>query len=561
MNKLSFREKGLLLILLVILFGWLFCAFLYSVISTEYKDLWSVDQQVLFLEMTIIVLTALSTSAALLLFKKLRRDGTAYLVNSLILFFISFGFYYLKHNTLSFLGNIEYYFSFTHLFSWESLSIILPAVLIFGLLIFVFKKIHKLRVLKTFLFFVISIIISLVIFIFFSMIFSPFFWRVTPPAPYNDMFSTIKEDPLNPGTTCNYFSFLEYELPGETVKNVYKRAEKIGYVFSASLDGVESETLEEYNKDINPVFVIKEGDFDNFEFKTQSVKNGIVYSNYYDKVVIEKKVDDMILQIKLKDVYVGPSFSLDREAVEKSNSSNQIFNIKKNSEDPALGDPNSSVQITLFLDFDLPDKLYGDYHRENYLKNINQLRDEYVSKGKAYLIVKHQLSSENDSTFASQAAQCAQRQGKFWEMHDIIFASRENQASLNIDSFLKWAEELKLNIDQYKSCLLSNETEPFIKASFQEAKNNNLYGGPFFLINGKLVRSDNYVVMQYLINQELGIETNYIKTKFSLGALNVCSGNNSYINSSLKALFIELGLDPAMIDKIPLEKDYIMEDF
>ena len=186
MKKLSSREKKFIIILMIILFGWLFRAFLYSVTSAEYKDLWSVDQQVLFLEITIIVLTALSTSAVLLLFKKLRRDVAAYWINSLILFFIFFGFHYLKYNKPIFWGNIKYDFSFTYLFSWESLSIILPVVLIFGLLIFVFKKIHKLRILKTLLFFIIAIIISLVIFIFFSMIFYPFFRRVIPPAPYDN---------------------------------------------------------------------------------------------------------------------------------------------------------------------------------------------------------------------------------------------------------------------------------------------------------------------------------------------------------------------------------------
>jgi len=376
----------------------------------------------------------------------------------------------------------------------------------------------------------------------------------------NEDYTSFKIESPFPSKTysCDFFSFLDYELPDVTVKDVYNRAEKLGYVTSANLNRVETKTLEEVNKNAHSQMQIKEGDIEEHSHMTIVAKNGIVYFNYRDNIIIEKKIGYITLQMRLRDKYTGPTSERSRKVIDDSYTIQPVNIIKKNN-DPALGDPNSPVIITIFVNFDLPYKQTGDYQRENYLDKINKLRSEYISKGKIYLIFKHfPLPGQENSMVASEAAQCAYKQGKFWEMHDIIFANQNNQSNLSYDSFLEWANYLKLDINEYKQCLNSGQTRDFIKKSCDESTlNYHISGTPSFFVNGKNLRNpDNYITLQYIINQELGVEKNYIKTMFDLGVLNACNGG--YFTNLLKRLFIDLELNPNIVEGITLERNSML---
>jgi len=359
------------------------------------------------------------------------------------------------------------------------------------------------------------------------------------------------------GETCEFFSFLQYEISGATVKDIYSKAEKLGYITSANLDKVETKTLENFNKNAHPQMRIKEGDIDESVAMTLIVKDGMVYFNYRDKITIQKKVNDIILQMRVEDKYVGPTINLDKKIIVEAFNKEPI-NIIKKVNDPTLGNLNSPVTITVFVNFDLPSKEYGDYQREDYLEKINKLRDEYISEGKVYLVLKHfSLPGQENAINVAEAAQCAHMQGKFWEMHDIIFASQFNQSALNYDSFIEWANDLELNINKYKECLVSGQTRDFIKESYNEATSvYQISGVPNFFVNGRNIKNQNYPALQYVIDQELGVEKDYIKTMFDLGVLNACKGGN--FTPLLKQLFVDLELDPNIVEKIPLERNQLL---
>jgi len=97
---------------------------------------------------------------------------------------------------------------------------------------------------------------------------------------------------------------------------------------------------------------------------------------------------------------------------------------------------------------------------------------------------------------ASKAAVAAGKQGKFWEMHDVIF---ENYKALNEELYVKTATELGLDVEKFKSDMNSPETAAFIQAEMKEAQKVGVRGTPTFFINGKKPQGRSFDL--YLSNQ------------------------------------------------------------
>lgn len=98
------------------------------------------------------------------------------------------------------------------------------------------------------------------------------------------------------------------------------------------------------------------------------------------------------------------------------------------------------------------------------------------------------------AALSAQAAEAAGQQGRFWEMHDLLFERQGDWASLTVDQFKDWtierAEELSLDRDQFASDLVDEENA----ARMQEAWDRNSAIGltftPFLLVNGSPLPND-----------------------------------------------------------------------
>ena len=86
---------------------------------------------------------------------------------------------------------------------------------------------------------------------------------------------------------------------------------------------------------------------------------------------------------------------------------------------------------------------------------------------------------------AGEASVAASQDGKFWEMHDKLFA---NQKDLNAESYEKWAKEIGLNVDQFKKDLTSQELADQIAKDEKIAESLGIQGTPGFVVNGVMVR-------------------------------------------------------------------------
>lgn len=92
------------------------------------------------------------------------------------------------------------------------------------------------------------------------------------------------------------------------------------------------------------------------------------------------------------------------------------------------------------------------------------------------------LGFHADSPLAHAAALAAERQGKFWEMHDLIFA---NQRNLKRDNLLAEARSLNLDMDRFMADLDSADVKQQLEADKKEGEGLGVNGTPTFFINGK----------------------------------------------------------------------------
>ena len=82
---------------------------------------------------------------------------------------------------------------------------------------------------------------------------------------------------------------------------------------------------------------------------------------------------------------------------------------------------------------------------------------------------------------AAEAAEAAALQGKFWEMHDLLF---ERQTLLKPEIIPLWSKRIGLNLDQFRNDIKQGVVEKRIKEDRQSGIRSGVNGTPTFFING-----------------------------------------------------------------------------
>lgn len=144
---------------------------------------------------------------------------------------------------------------------------------------------------------------------------------------------------------------------------------------------------------------------------------------------------------------------------------------------PVKGPKDARVTIIEFSDFQCP-----------YCTRANETVKEIV---KAYpkdvkIVFKNlPLPFHKEADPAARAALAAGKQGKFWEMHDALFA---NQASLKADFYTAKAKELGLDVEKFKKDMESDEIKNQVKEDANLAQKHGISGTPGFFVNGVAVK-------------------------------------------------------------------------
>ena len=103
-------------------------------------------------------------------------------------------------------------------------------------------------------------------------------------------------------------------------------------------------------------------------------------------------------------------------------------------------------------------------------------------------------SSHPNARAAAAAAEAAGLQGKFWEMNELLYANQDAWKNANATErdniFKSYAEQLKLNIDQYKTDIASNKVKNKIDFDMALGRKHGVAATPTFYINGKNTEMD-----------------------------------------------------------------------
>jgi protein-disulfide isomerase len=111
---------------------------------------------------------------------------------------------------------------------------------------------------------------------------------------------------------------------------------------------------------------------------------------------------------------------------------------------------------------------------------VQQLLAAYPTEVR--LSFKHYpLSMHRESPLAHEAALAAGDQGKFWEMHDLLFAGQDK---LTRDDLIAKAAQLRLDVSRFTKDLDSHRFRAAVESDRQEGDRLGVDGTPFFFING-----------------------------------------------------------------------------
>ncbi len=138
---------------------------------------------------------------------------------------------------------------------------------------------------------------------------------------------------------------------------------------------------------------------------------------------------------------------------------------------------------------------------------VKQALQEY--DGELKFVYKHfPLTQIHQNAFeAARASEAAKNQGKFWEMHDLLFAQQDVWANLGAgevkQKFAEYAQQIGLNVAQFNQDLDSSETEQAVKEQQDEGIKLGVMATPTFYVNGKFVQGGTYSNLKTAIDEAL----------------------------------------------------------
>lgn len=113
------------------------------------------------------------------------------------------------------------------------------------------------------------------------------------------------------------------------------------------------------------------------------------------------------------------------------------------------------------------------------------------------------LSFHPQAQKAAEAAECAGKQGKYWEMHDEIF-NANSAGTMSVDKWKEVAKNLKLDTNKFNKCLDSGETAAKIAQDENEGASAGVTGTPGTFVNGELVEGAvPYATLKQVIEKKI----------------------------------------------------------
>ncbi len=143
---------------------------------------------------------------------------------------------------------------------------------------------------------------------------------------------------------------------------------------------------------------------------------------------------------------------------------------------PVYGAERAPVTVVVFADFQCP-------HCRAEAPVLRKAIDQF--RGRAKLVYKHfPITGHDRAKAAAIATEAAFEQGKFWEMHDLVF---ENQNDLSDENIYKWAAQIGLDVAKFKASYTANKGKPVVEKDKADGEALGISGTPAMFVNGREV--------------------------------------------------------------------------
>jgi protein-disulfide isomerase len=146
-----------------------------------------------------------------------------------------------------------------------------------------------------------------------------------------------------------------------------------------------------------------------------------------------------------------------------------------------------------------------------------QIEKGFVETGKMRLVfMDFPISFHKYAFKAAVAGLCAGDQGKFWQMNEKLFDNATyDRTYLDPENLIKYADELKLDMSVFKTCLEGGKHDAEIKRRVKEAEKAGVTGTPGFIlgyiqsdgrvkeVKRQIGATDLYMQYEHFINQAI----------------------------------------------------------
>jgi protein-disulfide isomerase len=143
-------------------------------------------------------------------------------------------------------------------------------------------------------------------------------------------------------------------------------------------------------------------------------------------------------------------------------------------QDHAQGPPTAAVTLVEYGDFECP-------HCRHAHEILPEVQEHFGDRLRLVFRNFPLAQMHPHAETAAEAAEAAGAQGKFWEMHDLLF---EHQDALDEESLLRYARKLKLDLERFERELRDGVHAARVRENFSSGVRSGVNGTPTFFLNG-----------------------------------------------------------------------------
>ncbi len=172
-------------------------------------------------------------------------------------------------------------------------------------------------------------------------------------------------------------------------------------------------------------------------------------------------------------------------------------------DDPVMGSSRAKVTIIEFSDYQCP------FCRTFWRETLPQIKKDYIDTGKVKFVYRdYPLGFHPAAKPSAVAANCAGEQGKYYEMHDKIFAEQDKKGEGTVQfensEIQSWVGQIGLDTSKFNQCFSSGKYDAEIDKDTADGSAAGVEGTPTFFINGqKIIGAQPYSIFKSTLDSLL----------------------------------------------------------